>query len=289
VATVWSEEHDGESREVNFVIGFCMAFRKSLFDEIGSFDETHWPCCGEEIDFCFRARTAGYKIGIAVDVYVHHIGSQTFKIMETDGKVEYGHVCRRNDMHLEKKWGPNIWGRQTGPLNGPVEEKRHNGAIRLNLGCGPYTLAGFINIDQFEDIHPDLIADVRNLPYEPGTVDEIYCGHLLEHLTFEEGQKALRHWHSILKIGGKIMLTVPDFDYLVKTYLANPTADNMKKMNDLYIYSYTQKSHHRYCYGSSLLKATMAEAGFGDIEKVSQTHPYCTSAMEDQISFKGVK
>lgn len=289
VARKWSEDNMGKTREVNFVIGFCMAFKKCLFGEIGPFDETHWPCCGEEIDWCFRARMTGHKIAVACDVYVHHVGSQTFKAMEAKGLVEYHHVCYRNDRYLEKKWGPNIWGRQTGPMEGPIKQKSHNGAIRLNLGCGPYTIEDFINVDQFENVHPDLVADVRNLPYEPGTVDEIYAGHLLEHLDWDEGMAALRHWHSILKIGGGIMLTVPDFDCLAKAYLDNPTADNMRKMNDLYIYSYSQKSHHRYCYGPSLLKAALAEAGFGKIERVPQTHPYCTSLMEDQISFKGVK
>lgn len=289
VARKWSEENAGRTREVNFVIGFCMAFKRSLFDEIGPFDETHWPCCGEEIDWCFRARITGHKIAVACDVYVHHIGSQTFKVMEADGQVEYGHVCRRNDIYLEKKWGKNIWGRQIGPIEVPVKQDSPNGKVRLNLGCNWYTLEGFTNIDIDPTYHPDLVADVRNLPYEPGTVDEIYAGHLLEHLDWDEGQAALRHWHSILKTGGQIMFTVPDFDYLAKAYLANPTPDNMRKMNDLYIYSYAQKSLHRYCYGPSLLKTAMVGVGFGDVERVPQTHPYCTSPMEDQVSFKGVK
>lgn len=289
VAKKWMEENAGRVREVNFAIGFCMAFRKSLFDEIGPFDETHWPCCGEEIDWCFRARMAGHKIAVACDVYVHHIGSQTFHAMEERGEVEYHHVCYRNDRYLEKKWGPGIWERQIGPMTGPVKQDDHAGKIRLNLGCGPYSLADFVNVDQDQELHPDLVADVRNLPYGSGTVDEIYAGHLLEHLDWDEGMAALRHWYSLLKIGGKIMLTTPDFDYLAKAYLANPTPENMRKMNDLYIYSYTQKSLHRYCYGPALLKAALVGVGFGDVERVPQSHPYCTSPMEDQITFRGVK
>jgi len=289
VAKKWMEEHKGKIREVNFVIGFCMAFKKSLFDEIGPFDESQWPCAGEEIDFCFRAKTAGHKIAVACDVYVHHIGSQTFQQMEKDGEVEYMHVCRRNDMHLEKKWGKNIWGRQVGPMEGPYELDIQPDKIRLNLGCSTYYLPEFINVDINEKFHPDLVADVRNLPYEAETVDEIYAGHLLEHLTWDEGQSALKHWWTILKKGGIIRITVPDFDVLAKRYLENPTAKNMRFMNDWYIYSYVQESHHHYTYGPALLKEAMTLAGFGELEKVPQDCPLFTANVDDQISFKGVK
>ena len=105
VADNWAEEYEGEVLEVNWIIGFCMAFKREVFDKIGAFDESLWPCSGEEIDFCFRAREAGYKIGIAGDVYLHHIGSQTFKIMD----VDYEETCKRNDAHLAEKWGKDFW------------------------------------------------------------------------------------------------------------------------------------------------------------------------------------
>lgn len=284
-----AEERKGESIEVNFVMGFCMAFRKSLFDEIGPFDESLWPCCGEEIDFCFKAREAGHKIGVAHDAYVHHIGSVTLAEMERNGQIGYLETCKKNDAHLAKKWGDDFWGKQVGPYKKENPEISGNGALRLNLGCGRYPISGFVNIDQFENVNPDLVTDALNLPYEIETVDEIYAGHLLEHLTWDEGQNALRHWLNLLKKGGIIRITVPDFDVLARKYLSSPTAEAMRRMNELYIYSYCQESHHRYCYGEELLKAAMTEAGFISLEKVPQNHPYFTSAMDDQISFKGVK
>lgn len=108
-----SQETEGKAEEVNFVIGFCMAFKKSLFDEIGEFDESLWPCSGEEIDFCLRARKGGHKVGIAHDVYVHHEGSKTFGDMEKAGQVNYAELCKRNDAHLAKKWGGDVWKQQS--------------------------------------------------------------------------------------------------------------------------------------------------------------------------------
>jgi len=111
-AAKWSETYGDAIQEVNFVIGFCMAFQKSLFDEIGPFDESLWPCSGEEIDFCLKARAAGHKIGVVFGCYVHHEGSQTFKNMQDAGQLQYEEVCKRNDIHLAQKWGRDFWTKQ---------------------------------------------------------------------------------------------------------------------------------------------------------------------------------
>lgn len=121
-AQEWAENYQSAVQDVNFVIGFCMAFKKHLFDEIGEFDESLWPCSGEEIDFCFRTRKAGHKIGIAVDCYVHHEGSRTFKDMQNAGQVDYNGICARNDMHLAEKYGVDFWLRQA------VEEGEDDGS-----------------------------------------------------------------------------------------------------------------------------------------------------------------
>ena len=110
-AFAWYEDNRLESQEVKWVIGFCMAFRKNLYDELGEFDESLWPCSGEELDLCLRARAAGYTVGIARDVYVHHAGSQTFKDLERAGSLNYQKICDRNERHVAEKWG-EFWDRQ---------------------------------------------------------------------------------------------------------------------------------------------------------------------------------
>lgn len=111
-ATYLAQENEGDSQEVNYVIGFCMAFKKSVFDVVGKFDESIWPASGEEVDFCFRARKAGYKIGIANDVYVHHEGSQTFKDLHDAKTVHYGELCEQIEGHLAEKYGRDYWRKQ---------------------------------------------------------------------------------------------------------------------------------------------------------------------------------
>ena len=49
-------------READALIGPCWLMKRELIDTIGYFDERFYPCQYEDIDFCIRARLAGYKI-----------------------------------------------------------------------------------------------------------------------------------------------------------------------------------------------------------------------------------
>lgn len=279
-ADQWAESAEGEVFPVNFVIGFCMAFKRALFDEIGEFDESLWPCSGEEIDFCFRAKTTGHQIGIVAGCYVHHEGSQTFKAID----VDYEAICKRNDAHLAEKWGEGFWNMQAvTPPGFDIE------GIRLNLGCGRFRLREFINVDQFESVNPDLVCDILNLPYQLGAVDEIYAGHVLEHFHFKDGMRALQYWHALLKPGGRISISVPDYDFLCKKYIENPSPAALIEFNDMYIYSGVQPSPHLYAYSAALLEKVMKDAGFTDLETMPANHPYFPYPVDWQVGITGVK
>lgn len=111
-AEKWAVAHKGESVEVNWIIGFCMAFRKSLWEEIGPFDQSLWPCSGEEIIFCMEARKRGLKVGICRDTYLHHHGSCTFGDLEKSGQLVYMDICNRNDKHIAELYGKD-WNHQS--------------------------------------------------------------------------------------------------------------------------------------------------------------------------------
>jgi len=101
-AVKWSDLYKDKAVDVKWVIGFCFAFKRSLYDELGEFDESLWPSSGEEIDFCLRAKQAGYRVGIAFDVYVHHEGSMTFK--EMDSEHPYRGIINKSEKHLKDRW-----------------------------------------------------------------------------------------------------------------------------------------------------------------------------------------
>jgi len=62
-----------EPIELPTTIGFCMALNRGVLRQIGLFDEEHYGAgyC-EEGDWCFRAKTAGYRNVLAPNMYVYH-------------------------------------------------------------------------------------------------------------------------------------------------------------------------------------------------------------------------
>jgi len=58
---------------------FCVAIRKSLWDQLNGLDEGYGRGYYEDVDFCVRARRAGFNCGSAEDCFVYHQGSATFK------------------------------------------------------------------------------------------------------------------------------------------------------------------------------------------------------------------
>ena len=87
--------------------------------------------------------------------------------------------------------------------------------MRLNLGCNHFYADRWINVDlrTHEDVTPDLIHDVREpLPFTPGSIDAVYCGHILEHLTHNECAKALDNIRTVLKPDGLLGVVGPDIE-----------------------------------------------------------------------------
>ncbi|MBN1869466.1 MAG: hypothetical protein JW847_02665 [Candidatus Omnitrophica bacterium] len=84
--------------------------------------------------------------------------------------------------------------------------------MKLHLGCGTKKLEGWINIDSIEACQPDLLFDIsRPLPYGDVTVDEILAEDLLEHFDKYMRFVVFYEWTRVLKIGGKMVLQVPNF------------------------------------------------------------------------------
>jgi SAM-dependent methyltransferase len=60
--------------------------------------------------------------------------------------------------------------------------------LRLNLGSGDHRAEGWLNIDQWKGpgCSPDLRAEAVRLPFADGAIEAVYCGHLLEHLSYDD-------------------------------------------------------------------------------------------------------
>jgi len=61
--------------------GFCLLFRKDIFDKIGGLDERFGLGGQDDASACIEVRKIGYKVGIARDVYLYHYGSASFRTL----------------------------------------------------------------------------------------------------------------------------------------------------------------------------------------------------------------
>lgn len=144
--------------------------------------------------------------------------------------------------------------------------------IRLNLGCADLPLQGWVNVDMSRSPHikADLVADVLDLSdvIEPGSVDEIYAGHLLEHLAPTQAEEAIEHWKSLLKPGGILAIVTPDFHAVVEGYLAGDIS--LDRLNNEFIYSYCQESHHASMWDQTALFELFSRHSLTDIKPIDR-------------------
>jgi SAM-dependent methyltransferase len=91
--------------------------------------------------------------------------------------------------------------------------------MRLNLGAGEDRREGWVNVDLRPEV-ADVVADVRALPYEPETANEIVAHDILEHLPPCDTLAALKHWYEILEPGGHLEVKVPNLYQLCRIIAA---------------------------------------------------------------------
>ena len=135
--------------------------------------------------------------------------------------------------------------------------------VRLNLGCGPKLLEGWVNVD-FESNHsrrkPDVSADLRDLPFSDGYADEAMAIHVLEHFYLWETRAVLQEWVRVLKPGGTLAIEVPCLDKVVEFLRRGET--NLKYT---LLPLYGDPTHqdpamcHRWCFSKALLHKFMSD------------------------------
>lgn len=147
----------------------------------------------------------------------------------------------------------------------PARPRLPNGELRLHLGCGKINHPGFVNIDAIPRRHVHYVQPVDRLKrFHDGSVDLVYACHVLEHFSHLQVPEVLREWARVLKPGGKLCLSVPDFDRLLTLYretdgdvdvILNPLMGGQE-----YAYNY-----HRVIFTQAYLSKLLLAAGFSRV------------------------
>jgi hypothetical protein len=81
--------------------------------------------------------------------------------------------------------------------------------LRLNLGAGDENYPGYLKVDRAgtQHVYDDIVtlAKIRD-----GSVTEIYCNHVLEHIPEPALMPLLKRWREVLAPGGVIRARMPD-------------------------------------------------------------------------------
>jgi N-acetylglucosaminyl-diphospho-decaprenol L-rhamnosyltransferase len=78
----------------------CLMIRADVFDRLGGFDEAFWPAWWEDVDFCRRLRTAGYRIRYQPDAVFTHQGGAS---VESLGRRSFERIFAANRRRYVRK------------------------------------------------------------------------------------------------------------------------------------------------------------------------------------------
>jgi len=135
--------------------------------------------------------------------------------------------------------------------------------LKLHLGCGNNQFNDYVNIDFRKTRATDLVCDIRRLPYPDSSVGLIETYHVIEHLNRHDLPIALKEWHRVLVVGGRLIIECPDFDEVVKEYIQG----NEKRIDNIFGLQRFTGDVHQFGYNFKRLKKILEEAGFKHIEE----------------------
>ncbi len=157
-------------------------------------------------------------------------------------------------------------------LIGPRLPVSPDGRVRIHLGCGDVNATGFINVDAWAAPHVHYVRDVTDLSIFPdGFADLVYACHVLEHVRHRMVTQTLWEWRRVLKPGGVLRLSVPDFERILHVYEA---CDGDLQSVVGFLMGGQQLPHDTHCsvFDRAYLSQKLVESGFREIRKWDAHH-----------------
>lgn len=163
--------------------------------------------------------------------------------------------------------------------------------MKLNIGCGPKYLDGFINIDGSNKLsNVDKVIDISNeslLSHFPkGKVDYILAHAIVEHFFHWEAIRLLKEFHVLLKRGGQAEILVPDSEVIIDSDL--PIAQKLiwlyggqdipRRKMDKSRRKYPQFFCHKFGWTPKTLEKELLDIGFSSVS-CKKSGSYCFIAL----------
>lgn len=211
------------------LIGFCMLIKREVIEKIGLLDERFTPGNFEDDDYSFRIWSAGYKLIICKDTFIHHFGSISFR----ENSKNYLDLLNINEKKFEEKWGFNsIYSsfvrQEVINLMNKHDKEAPLRILEAGCGCGG-TLLQLKNIYKNCELHgielnenSALIAKnfanivvanlEEDLDYSNNYFDYIILADVLEHLY--DPWAVLKNIRKYLKKDGFLLASIPNITHV---------------------------------------------------------------------------
>jgi predicted SAM-dependent methyltransferase len=155
---------------------------------------------------------------------------------------------------------------------------RRSAPLFLNLSSGPRGLDDihWLNVDGYRDRNVHYLLDIsRTLPFRANSFDGVFCEHVLEHFSLEDGERIVREICRILRPGGCLRIIVPDAELILRRYFSAPAeivawrgTGNETPMEIVNSY-FRQRYEHQFLYDWVTLEKMLRRAGLSDVARTS--------------------
>jgi predicted SAM-dependent methyltransferase len=171
---------------------------------------------------------------------------------------------------------------------------------KLHIGCGNNILEGWLNSDYCPRSATILHLDAaQSFPLGNDEFDYIFSEHMIEHVSYSQGQTMLKECFRILRPNGTIRLSTPDLSFLIDLYKEDKTSlqreyitwaidkfvSDAPRYEDIFVINnFVRAWGHLFIYDEKTLRSSMEEAGFANIVRcdLNQSEDDSLSNLENE-------